>query len=342
MSTLQATNIKHASSATTNLALDTAGNATVGNALIMGSGSFLRNRIINGDMRIDQRNAGASVTPTSVGTNDYVTVDRWGDLISQASKFSLQQSSVAPPGFSKSLLVTSLSAYTITTNDRFVIRQQIEGFNTADFNFGGANAQNITLSFWVRSSLTGSFGAAIANSAVNRSYPFNYTIASADTWTYITKTIPGDTTGTWLTDNGVGLRVYFSLGCGSTYEGPADTWAAAQYLETSTSTSVVSTNGATFYLTGVQLETGSTATPFERRQYGHELALCQRYYISNPNGYFPNNVGMMQFFKVSMRVAPTVSWAGSGATISAINTDSFSGFSTSNQTAHGLHLRSYK
>jgi len=234
----------------------------------------LKNRIINGDMRIDQRNAGASVTPT----DGQYTVDRFFAGLTQASKFSLQQVTDAPTGFVNSLKATSLSAYSVGTSDTFLISQIVEGLNVADLSWGTANAQTVTLSFWVKSSLTGTFGGALKNSAANRSYPFNYTISAANTWERKTVTIAGDTSGTWLTTNGIGIYVIFGLGGGSTFSGTAGAWTAGNLSQVTGATSVVGTNGATFFLTGVQLEVGSTATPFERRLYGTELALCERYY----------------------------------------------------------------
>jgi hypothetical protein len=236
-----------------------------------------KNRIINGAMVIDQRNAGASVTPA----NAAYTLDRWQAFQSVASKYSVQQNagSVTPPaGFTNYLGVTSLSAYSVASGDYFALNQSIEGFNVADFGFGTASASTVILSFLVRSSLTGTFGGALKNSAGNRSYPFTYTISSANTWEQKTIIIAGDTSGTWLTNNGVGIYVQLGLGTGSTWNGTAGSWSANNYISATGATSVVGTNGATFYITGVQLEAGTTASPFEYRLYGTELALCQRYY----------------------------------------------------------------
>jgi len=275
--------------------------------------SFLRNRIINGDMRIDQRNAGGSITPTV--SNTY-TLDRWQVNLSQASKFSIQQNAgaVTPPaGFKNYAGITSLSAYAVLAGDFFSISSSIEGYNVADFGFGAAGAQSVTLSFWVRSSLTGSFGASFTNSAGNRSYPFSYTISSANTWEQKVVTIAGDTSGTWLTDNGIGLIVRFSLGCGATFSGTAGAWTASNIVQPTGSTSIVGTNAATFYVTGVQLEAGSVATPFERRQYGQELALCQRYYeVSGGYNLYsgPTTSTNIYYaplrFSVTKRAAPTI------------------------------------
>jgi hypothetical protein len=245
----------------------------------------MRNRIINGAMQIDQRNAGASVTITDTGAATY-TLDRWTVYGSQASKFSVQQNAgaVTPPaGFTNYIGVTSLSAYSVVSSDVFILGQKIEGFNTSDLAWGTASASTVTLSFWVRSSLTGTFGGSLRNSAQNRSYPFNFTVSSANTWEQKTVTIAGDTTGTWLTNNGTGIELTLSLGSGSTFSGTAGAWAAGNLLYPTGSQSVVGTNGATFYITGVQLEKGTQATPFDYRPYGTELALCQRYGIRLTN-----------------------------------------------------------
>jgi len=232
-----------------------------------------KNRIINGAMVIDQRNAGASVTPT----NGQLTLDRWAASLSQASKFSVQQSTTAPVGFVNSLKVTSLSAYTVGSSEVFLLSHYVEGLNVSDLAWGTANAKTVTLSFQVYSSLTGTFGGSIADSSQAYSYPFTYSIPTANTWTTISITIAGPTAGTWLTTNGIGIRIWFGLGVGSTLSGTAGSWTATGYYSATGATSVVGTNGATFYITGVQLEKGSTATSFDYRPYGTELALCQRY-----------------------------------------------------------------
>ena len=241
----------------------------------------MKNRIINGAMSISQGAAGATITPavTSAYATNY-PVDRFQVIVGAASKLTTAQSSVAPAGFNFSTLITSSSAYTVGSGEVFVIRQNIEGFNTADLGWGAAGAASITLSFWVRSSLTGTFGGSVQNSASNRSYPFTYSIAAANTWEQKTVTIAGDTSGTWIgATNGIGLRVNFGLGVGSTFSGTAGAWAGSDLDSATGAVSVVGTNGATFYITGVQLEKGSTATSFDYRPYGTELQLCQRYYF---------------------------------------------------------------
>jgi len=279
----------------------------------------MRNRIINGAMVIDQRNAGAAITPT----DGQYSVDRWGCRLTQSAKYSAQQdsSSNTVAGFASSLKVTSLSSYSVGASDNFQLQHRIEGYNFADMRWGTANARPVTLSFWVRSSLTGTFGGAVTNADGNRSYPFTYTINSANTWEYETITIPGDTSGTWNTTNGRGLELNIGLGVGSTYSGTAGSWSSNFFISATGATSVVGTNGATFYITGVQLDEGSVPTPFEYRQYLNELQLCQRYFQKsfaqgtvpangttdssfqwNPGGVY--NVVTSQL-KVTMRTSPT-------------------------------------
>ena len=300
-----------------NINVDTVTTSTAGGILGAGNASIMKNRIINGSMVIDQRNAGASVTLTVSGT---FTLDRWTFGISVASKFSTQQNagSVTPPvGFSNYLGVTSLSAYTVGAAERFALAQSIEGFNTSDLGFGTANAKTVTLSFQVYSSLTGTFGGALRNGAGDRSYPFTYSIPVANTWTTISVTVAGDTTGTWVgATNGVGLTVFFGLGVGSTLSGTAGAWASANYNSATGATSVVGTSGATFYITGVQLEVGSSATGFEYRQYGQELALCQRYYEVVGLGSVGSTLSTAfalvgSTFKVTKRTSPTLTQLGS-------------------------------
>jgi hypothetical protein len=268
-----------------------------------------KNRIINGSMIIDQRNAGASVA-TSSGSDVY-TLDRWVAAYSATTKFTVQQNagSVTPPaGFTNYAGITSTSAYSVPSNGYFAYVQRVEGYNVADLGWGAVGAATVTLSFWVRSSLTGTFGGSITNNAENRSYPFSYTISSANTWEQKSVTIAGDTSGTWLTTNGSGIKVWLSLGMGSSFSGTAGAWSGSTFYSATSATSVVGTSGATFYITGVQLEKGSTATSFDYRPYGTELALCQRYYsvVNSLAGTYYVGAGLGNFFyPVTMRATPT-------------------------------------
>jgi len=299
---------------------DQIGTSVANTSLGAGNASIMKNRIINGAMVVSQRNGTSTVTPTD---GQYL-LDRYVTWTSQSSKFTVAQSSTAPAGFSNSLLVTSSSAYSVTSGDYFGIAQYIEGFNTADLAWGTASAKTVTLSFQVYSSLTGTFGGALQNSAFNRSYPFTYTISSANTWTTVSITIAGDTSGTWIgATNGVGMRVMFSLGMGSTYSGTAGAWAGANYLTATGATSVVGTNGATFYITGVQLEVGSSATGFEYVNYQTSLANCQRYFVSFGGSSSAEGLGVGALYSttqalivvalpVEMRTSPTLGYSGAG------------------------------
>jgi hypothetical protein len=291
-----------------------------------GSPFGFKNRIINGAMMIDQRNAGASVTPT----DGQFSVDRWKASLNVSSKFSLQRSTIAPAGFTNSLLATSLSAYSIGAGEVTGIMQLIEGFNVADLGWGTANAQTVTLSFWVRSSLTGTFGGSLRNGASNRSYPFSYSISAANTWEQKSISIAGDTTGTWLTDNGIGLFIYLSLGAGSTFSSTAGSWQAGNFISATGATSVVGTNGATFAITGVQFERGSTATSFDYRPFGTELQLCQRYFQAAANFIYASSFARACYmFPVQMRTAPTIAGGAAGFNGTNITVAGYCGDQTS-------------
>ena len=280
-----------------------------------------RNLIINGDMRINQRGFASDVD------NDY-TVDRFVYQSSQADKFTITQDTDTPSGegFVNSLKFVTASAVSIGASDYFMITQAIEGYNAAVLNLGTSSARTFTLSFWTRSSLTGTFGGAIGN-AGTRYYPFTYTISSADTWERKTVTVAGDTTGTWATDASHGLIVRFGLGVGSTKSGTAGAWAAGEFFSATGATSVVGTGSATWYLTGVQVEAGSTASDFEHIQYTEQIQLCERYFnksyalsvapgtantiegsIAIRNGNFTDNNSPFWHvsFPTRMRTEPTV------------------------------------
>ena len=282
-----------------------------------GISTGFKNRIINGAMQIDQRNGGASVT-----ANGGYTLDRWEVEASQSGKMSLQQQgSVVPTGFTYAIAITSLSSYSVGASDTFNVRQIMEGYNVADLEFGTANAKTITLSFWVRSSLTGSFGAAVVNGGNDRSYPFTYTISAANTWEQKSITVPGDTTGTWGKTNGRGIQVRFNLGAGSNFQGTANTWTASDKQTVAGANSVVGTNGATWYLTGVQFEVGTTATDFEYRDYAREYIMCQRYYNKvTCGGYGFNGFAdtttttiISYSYPVTMRTSPTLQTSGTAS-----------------------------
>jgi hypothetical protein len=322
--------IQDGTNTTTVVNLTATGTVNVGGGNISPQTGF-KNRIINGAMTIDQRNAGASVATTVVASSTY-TLDRWAYIVAQSSKFTVQQNagSVTPPvGFTNYLGITSTSAYARLSSDYFAITQAIEGFNGSDLGWGTANASTVTLSFWVRSSLTGTFSGGFRNATVDRSYVFSYSINAANTWEYKTITIVGDTSGTWATNSGVGIRVQFDLGSGSTFQTTAGVWTAGNFTCVTGTTSVVGTSGATFYVTGVQLERGSVATPFEFRSIGTELGLCQRYYETGQYRFRGQDIGSAILiwnvnYKITKRATATLT-GSAGTPGSSLNTiDTFS------------------
>lgn len=273
-----------------------------------------RNRVINGDMRIDQRNSGSSVTVNN-GSANAMSVDRWqGAGETTDGVFTLQQSTSSPPvGFTHFLRATVTTAdASIGASQRYSILTKLEGFTVSDFNFGSANARSVTLSFWVRSSVTGTFGGTLRNAAGTRTYPFTWTINNANTWEFETIVIPGDVTGTWATDNSTGFWINFDLGSGSSLRAASGSWAAGDFRGATGAVSLISTLNATYDITGVQLEIGGTVTPFERRSYIQELAMCQRYFewcSFNVYGYQSTTgevIGGGVNFRAPKRTAPTL------------------------------------
>lgn len=278
-----------------------------------GSISGTRNRVVNGSMRIDQRNDGAPMNPVTTGV---YTIDRW--VMAFAGTFSVRVQgnlgSVTPPvGFTSYFGVQNNTATTPTGTDNLHVQHRIEGHNISDFSWGTQNAKTVTLSFWVRSSLVGLYGGSIRNNANDRSYVYEYRIDNANTWEYKTVTIPGDTTGTWLDRNNTGLRLIFGLGAGSGSQGPPNQWSGANYTNSTNGTVWTATANATWYLTGVQLELGTRATEFERINYQQELALCQRYYEKSANWAFMSGITgianrvILPSHSVTMRSDPTYS-----------------------------------
>ena len=266
------------------------------------------NRIINGDMRIDQRNAAAGGTATGF------TVDRWSYTGVQANKGTWQRAASAPVGgFPYALIFTSSSAYTPLAADTFFFAQSIEADMISDFQWGTAQAQPVTLSFWGYSSISGTFSGAIGNYAGTRGYPFTFSMPTANTWTKFAVTIPGDTAGAWVTSgNGGAMTVHFDLGSGANYRAAAGAWASANLVGATGAVNVVATNGAQFLVTGVKLEIGSIATPYNRQSLAKSMADCQRYYQTGPNNLWCGSTTstgvyyIVPSFVVTMRAAPTV------------------------------------
>jgi hypothetical protein len=333
-----------------------------------------RNRIINGGMDIDQRNAGNSV---SLNNTSSYTVDRWQCSAlggSGTGTATVQRVADAPPGFAYSLKYTVTNAKSPAPNDAFYIFQPIEGQNVMDFAFGTSSAKTVTLSFWVKSSLTGTFSGFLRsyNGSSYRSYIFNYTINSANTWQYFTVIAPGDVGQTLSTDNTQGFGILFDLGSGSNFQSSTiNSWVSGGtygYFRSTSSINFISTLNATFQITGVQFEVGTTATPFERRAFGQELILCQRYFeksyddgvsvgTATTNGvlggtvYYYNGgnqkTSTSSSFRVTKRAQPTLTFydtaGNSGAYSNFINgttTTNYGAITVLGNGCNGFHVYS--
>jgi len=331
-----------------------------------GSPFGFKNRIINGAIVIDQRQAGSNVAASACSNGGYHTADRWAASLTQSSKLTFQQVADAPTGFKYSMKLTSVSAFTPAASDYFGVMQMVEGYNVADLDYGLSTAKSTSISFWAKSSITGTFSGSIFSPAT-KGNPFSYTISAANTWTYVTiNNIVGDTaTALNSTTNGTGLYVYFNFGAGSSQLGSAGTWQNGTILGVTGQTNHIATNGATLQITGVQFEVGKQATPFDYRDYGRELQLCQRYYeqwnfsaatyIGNGFAYSTTGVRSVLQFQVPKRTAVSPSMTGSinfsntgkNATITSFSFDGASTFSilmyndsqTGFTTGHGLQMQ---
>ena len=311
-----------------------------------------KNRLINGAMTFAQRGSSPVSNAVASSTIKYNTLDRWGYWAGSVGYFYLEQSTVAPPGYTNSALITSGSATTVSSGVYATFSQRIEGYNVADLAWGTSSAQSVTVSFWVNCSVTGTFSGYVFNSGYSYCYPFTFTISSANTWVQITKTISGPTTGSWNNTTGIGLEFGITLAAGSSWTATANAWTSTSYAISSPgSTNLLATNGATMYVTGVQLEAGSSATTFDYRDYTRELQMCQRYYyrIQAFSGTSGVNIGSINLytyqagyfpivFPVAMRVNPTGSYSavsdfyvgsnGTYSVLSSITTNN--GYASSN------------
>ena len=275
------------------------------------------NRIINGDMRIDQRNNGALVT---VGG---YSIDRWAIAMAPAAMYTAQRAAsaaMAANGFPYALNFVSTSAHSPAASDSFFAYQAIEADMVSDFAWGTAGAQPVTLSFWVNLSVAGTYSGVIANAPAppTRCYPFSF--AAIVGWTKVVITIPGDTAGTWvMSGNAAALYLKFDLGSGSSLRAPAGTWVNGNYNGATGAVGIVTTNGAVMQITGVKLEVGSVATPFNRQSMAKSLVDCQRYYQvlasgavigSGYVGVAGSTIYGSLTYMTAMRTAPSVAFVG--------------------------------
>ena len=250
-----------------------------------------RNMIINGAMQVAQR----STSSTSTSGIAYHTVDRFNFRGQSTGVFSIAQVTDSPDDFYYSTKITVTTPDTsIGGGQRYWVTSYLEGNTVSHLNFGTSSAKTVTLSFYVKSSLTGTFSGGLVNSSFDRAQAFTYTISSANTWERKTVTISGDTSGTWLATTGIGLSVSFDLGAATNRQQSAGAWTASGSVAATGASQVIANNGATWQITGVQLEVGEQATPFEHRSFAEELALCHRYYQEfnyDTHGYYVTNGG---------------------------------------------------
>jgi hypothetical protein len=283
-----------------------------------------RNRIINGDMQIAQRVSFPDTQP-GVSLSGYYTVDRWFNVFNSAGTWTLSQSNTAPPGFARSLKYDNTTAdASLGASDEIILTQRIEGFNLQDFAYGTASAKPVTLSFWVRSNRTGTYTVEFDQFG-DRQISRTYTIDSANTWEYKTLTVPGDVSGSIDNDNSAEYQILFWLGAGSNLtSGTLNTsgWASVTNANrvSSSQVNMASSTVNEWFITGVQLEVGEVATPFERRPYGMELALCQRYFNRvSFNTFVPGFCDTTTAFRcaytypVQMRTLPTLITSGTAS-----------------------------
>lgn len=334
MSSIKVNSIKNTSTADGGIVIDGSGHVTVDDLQMPTAGALSnRNLIINGAMQVTQR--GTSLANTVDGA---YLVDRFQlyDHSSNTHTITQSQSSDVPSGsttsFTKALKLEVTSGAVTPTTGYTVIAQPIEGLNSAQLKYGTADAKTVTLSFWARTSVGGNYSICLRNSAADQNYLAQYAL-SVNTWTYVTVTVPGRTTGTWLTTNGKGLEVLLAIDVGSNFYGTNNTWNTASYKVglVNDDNTWSDTTGNTFELTGVQLEVGSKTTPFEYRNYGDELARCQRYFSRSQGGQggtyeigvaLPNlasRVAGPVKFMVTMRAAPTVTIYGANGGVGKVS-----------------------
>ena len=313
-----------------------------------------KNIIINGAMQISQR---IGTTATAITGGNY-GIDRWHTYY-DGNSYTTQQVTDAPAGFYNSMKLTVTG--TTTPNYSF-FGQRIEGLNVNHIGLGTANCQSFTVSFYVKSSVAGVYSISMTNGAGDLAYPVQYTINSADTWERKSMTIPPITSGTWVRDNTNGLYLRINLGSPGSRTAAADGWRSGNFDGANGSTGAVTwatTSGATFHMTGCQIEVGDSASDFEHRSHGEELALCERYYqvlLKHGDGsggttstlgatalmYNSTYMAVPLTFRTRMRASPTLISANSSNCFRMYRSggnDSFDDFSTgTGRTPYSIEL----
>ena len=311
-----------------------------------------KNLIINGACTINQRFGSGTYTLT--GTSDYYPVDRFRSWAVGGGQFTIQRSDDAPPGFKNSMMYTVSTVDTsVGTSEYYCVQQRMEGYNVAHLGLGTVNAKPVTLSFWVKSDLPGTYSGSFFNTGQSYTCVFEYQINQANTWEYKSFTIPAATNGSFTSDSSnYGLGIWWDLGSGTGFNNTPFVWKNAGDFRTADQVPFIATSGAKFRMTGVQLEVGRTATEFEHRSHGEELTLCQRYYEENKNsqynatGYHTSFIRSGMQFQVIKRAAPTVeltSAVNSGGTsltlsVGNVNTMGFNFSMNSAATSYGVRF----
>ena len=271
-----------------------------------------KNLIINGACTINQRLGSGTYTLTS--SADYFPVDRFRSWAVGGGQFTIQRSDDAPPGFRNSIMYTVSTVDTsVASSEYYCVQQRIEGYNTSFLKWGTNDAIPVTLSFYVKSDIPGTYSGSFWNSGQAYSCVFEYEIFESDVWEYKVVSMPGPRVGTWNSTDGVGLGIWWDFGSGAGFNATPGIWQSTGDFRSADQVPFIASSGAKFRMTGIQLEPGLVATEFEHRNHGEELALCQRYYWQQENflwlysldvnhGYVRANI----FHPVEMRAVPTV------------------------------------
>jgi len=363
MSTIKVNAIKNTSTDDGGIAIDNSGHVQVDGVQLPTAGAFSgRNLIINGAQEVDQRGSGSSAIGTL--TNGKYITDRWNVRGEGNTTGQCSQSANVPDGFVNSLLIeVGATAVARSANTNRFIRHNMEGYSMRSLRWGTSAAKAATISFWIKSSLTGTYSFAFFSGSLDQHYATNYTIDTADTWEFKTISVPGPTSGTFRTDNGLALYIQWDLGTGSNYQtSTLNQWASGDKRCSNNAVDFFNTANATLRITGIQFEMGEKVTSFEYRSYGDELARCQRYFCKSYNdGVNPGtntSIGIKSIrnyssdarsdhsttcqFPVTMRAAPTVVFYAKGGTQDRFSTGNstygvFSGTNTiSSASNHGM------